>query len=81
MASTENTTRLAEAKRFKLRSFHVSAEQPKDTIECLNTSTGVNCERCKLCAGNAKKSKPSIWIAPHGGGGKINRTIKASLVA
>ncbi len=65
MASTETQDSYKLAKELKMRVFHVSPEKPKDAIECLSDSHGIQCVKCQLCQGWNKKAK-SIWINPHG---------------
>ena len=66
MVSTETEKSRKKAERMKLRYFHVSPFQPKNTRECLATSKGLTCEECLLCVGNSKPKQKSIWIDPHG---------------
>ena len=62
MVSTETEKSRRKAERMKLRYFHVSPLQPKNTRECLADSKGLTCEECLLCVGNAKSNQKSIWI-------------------
>ena len=65
MASTETNDSVRRAKEKNLRFFHVSPNQPENTIECLSDSKGLSCGQCQLCKGNRIRAK-SIWINPHG---------------
>jgi hypothetical protein len=76
MASTETNDSVRRAKEKNLRYFHVSPEQPKDTIECLADSKGLSCDQCQLCKGNRIGAK-SIWINPHGS--KKKRAIEQAI--
>ena len=76
MASTETNDSVRRAKEKNLRFFHVSPEQPKDTIECLSDSRGLSCDLCQLCKGNRIGAK-SIWINPHGS--KKKRAIEQAI--
>ena len=76
MASTETKDSVRRAKEKKLRFFHVSPTQPKDTIECLSDSRGLSCDQCQLCKGNRIGAK-SIWINPHGS--KKKRAIQQAI--
>jgi hypothetical protein len=76
MVSTETESSFKLAMSLKFRAFHVSPIQPKETIECLSESKGMECKDCKLCAGLAKKRIKSIWINPHG-----SKSKKAAAVA
>lgn len=67
MASTENDFKLSVAKAWGLRVFHASQEKPEGMLECLNTTHGIQCIDCRLCAGKSKPAK-DIWIKPHGQG-------------
>lgn len=79
MASTDDQCTLDMADGYGLRSFHVSFDQPENTIECLSDSKNLTCEKCKLCAGTYKKNKKSVWINPHGA--KVNRIKERVLVS
>jgi len=76
MASTETNDSVRRAKAKSLRFFHVSPEQPKNTIECLADSRGLSCDKCQLCKGNRLSAK-SIWINPHGS--KKKRAIEQAI--
>ena len=65
MASTDTESSLAKAQKLGLRTFHVSARKPKDSILCPSVSHKTQCVDCLLCSGNSKRAK-SIYIAPHG---------------
>ena len=51
MASTETNDSVRRAREKNLRFFHVSPNQPKNTIECLSDSRGLSCDQCQLCKG------------------------------
>ena len=67
MASTETEESRCKAENKGLRYFHVSPEQPANTIECLNVTHGIDCLDCLMCNGNQTGAK-SIVIPPHGAG-------------
>jgi hypothetical protein len=76
MASTETDSSRCKASDMGLRYFHVSPNQPRDTIECLSDAKGISCAECQLCQGLAKSRLKSVWINPHG-----SRVAKANAVA
>ena len=68
MASTETQDSYRLATSLGYRTFHVSPDQPADTVECLATSTNgrVQCADCKLACNGLTGRPLSVWIAPHG---------------
>ncbi len=71
MASCENEEQELFAKSLGYRAFRVLLKDQnqhkvnKGTIECLNVTHGLTCAKCKLCDGNNKGSKKSIYIHEH----------------
>lgn len=65
MCSTETQDSYKLAKSLKMRVFHASPEKPEDAVECVSDSHGIQCIKCQLCQGWAKKAK-NVWINPHG---------------
>lgn len=76
MASTETESSLALATSLGYRTFHVSTEQPADSVECLADADGRSCTDCMMCMGLKKPNAKSVWINPHGS--RKNRAIEAT---
>lgn len=76
MASTETESSRCKASDIGLRYFHVSPNQPENTIECLSDTKGISCADCQLCQGLNKSRLQSVWINPHGA-----KVAKANAVA
>jgi hypothetical protein len=69
MASTEDLAGTAQAQSQGWRTFRVSPalDPMAGEIICPNTTRGITCEACGLCAGTARQAK-SIVIESHGNG-------------
>lgn len=68
MASVDSLKEKQDAKRLGFRTFRVlkKGESPQeDEIICPNTTKGIQCAQCLLCAGNKVKAK-NIAIEVHG---------------
>ncbi len=76
MASTETEQSRIKALAMGLRVFHVSPNKPRDFIECVSDSKGIQCKDCRLCDGLNKRAK-NIWINPHGS--KKNKAIEQAV--
>ena len=63
MCSTHDEASRIWAESRGYRVFHVSPEKPSGFLTCLNSSHGLQCDKCGACNGNKGRS---IWIAPHG---------------
>ena len=65
MASVDPNSGIAPENARTFRVVASMEELAPNEIECANTSSGIQCSKCGLCAGNARNAK-NIAIVAHG---------------
>lgn len=69
MASVDSEAEAEEARSYGWRTFRVMndyAELMENEVECPNSTTGIQCVKCKHCNGTDPKRSSSVAIYVHG---------------
>lgn len=78
MISADSERQAAKYQALGYRTFRVRKPSERirsGEIECPNTTTGIQCDKCGLCAG--KSTAPSVTIEAHG---SVSKRINAKLL-